>query len=141
MNTQKCVSSLIMMIVCYFCSFLAIIGSGSCTGDGIEGGDGYYGYACAYLEGEQLYSIKLNTLSHALSYVCQNCTPFIQKAPWVTEVVMSMLRVTRSRIPMSSTLETMHASVKPHARMLVSTCLLYLFKKVECFINFITIDK
>ena len=67
--------------------------------------------------------------------------PFIQKAPWVTEVVMSMLRVTRSRIPMSSTLETMHASVKPHARMLVSTCLLYLFKKVECFINFITIDK
>ena len=30
----------------------ATIGAGSCTGDSIEGIDGYYGYSCGYLQGE-----------------------------------------------------------------------------------------
>ena len=30
----------------------ATIGDNSCNGDSIEGGDGYYGYVCAYAKGK-----------------------------------------------------------------------------------------
>lgn len=40
--------------VLFKCIIQAFIGSDSCKGDSIAGGDGNKGYVCAYLNGEQM---------------------------------------------------------------------------------------
>ena len=116
---QMCI--FLSMIICLH-TFLATIGTGSCTGDKYKGqynGNYYYGFSCAYLQGEQLDSIKWNTSSHALCYDSQLYSSY--KALSVTVAVMSMLHVTKKlRKTSSSRLEITHAAILTHVAMLVS---------------------
>ena len=116
---QMCI--ILSMITCLYIFLLATIGSGSCTGNEIQGGppDYEFGFSCAYMQGEQLDSMTWNTSNHTLSYVSQLYSA--HKALWVTTVVLSILRVTSTILTaISSTLETTRAAGRPHARMLVS---------------------
>ena len=78
--------------------------------------------------------------SYSISYL--SIILFIQKAPWATKVVMSMLRVISTLLmTIHSKMEVMHAAVRPHASLLVSTCVCYLLKKLNVVLIFFTIVK